>query len=74
MVCTNKTADVWDLSTQHIGLFCFETDTVNCHDFRKQQPVSVTHLISIQEFFSPVFQDVFFALQETDTWRHMRFD
>lgn len=33
------------------------------------QPVSApTHLICIQCFFSPVFKDVLFALQEADTW------
>lgn len=32
----------------------------------------LSHLICIQEFFSPVFQDVLFALQETDTWKSQK--
>lgn len=63
------------MTTAHVGLYCFDAGTVTALEEQQKQPLPAhTHLISIQKLFSPVFHDVFFAFQETDSWKHKRFD
>lgn len=58
----------YSLSGKHLLLDAGKIQGANRKNMLWQAVSAPIHLICVEEFFSPVFRDVLFALQEADTW------